>query len=158
MTSIEAKSNVLPWPPVIYVGAAAVALILGWLVPLPWIGRPMSEILFAIGWLTVAAGLTLCVTAMRTMTRAKTTIMPNRQSAHLVTSGPFALSRNPIYLGFTLLMIGASLIAGLLWLLLLAPIAAFATQKLAIEREEAHLEARFGKKWRDYAKKIRRWI
>jgi protein-S-isoprenylcysteine O-methyltransferase Ste14 len=57
-----------------------------------------------------------------------------------------------------MLMIGIGLIAGIVWFILLAPVAAFVTQKLAIEREERHLEARFGKKYRDYTKKVRRWI
>jgi protein-S-isoprenylcysteine O-methyltransferase Ste14 len=55
-------------------------------------------------------------------------------------------------------MIGVGLITGIAWFLPLAIVAAFLTQKLAIEREERHLEARFGKRYRDYAKRVRRWI
>ena len=56
------------------------------------------------------------------------------------------------------MMIGIGLIAGSIWFIALALIAAFATQKLAIEREEKHLQTRFGKKYIDYAKRVRRWI
>ena len=71
--------------------------------------------------------------------------------------------RNPlgakaIYLGNTLMMIGIGLASGILWFILLGLVAAFATQKLAIEREERHLDQKFGKRWRDYSKKVRRWI
>ena len=55
-------------------------------------------------------------------------------------------------------MIGVAMISGIAWFLLFAVIAAFATQKLAIEREEKHLEARFGKKYLDYTKRVRRWM
>lgn len=158
MTAIYERSSTLPWPPVIYVSATAAAMILHWLLPLPWIGRPLSEILFAVGWLASAAALALGIATARALARAKTTIRPDRGSEHLVTSGPFALSRNPIYLGLVLLMIGIGLITGIAWFLLLALVAGFVTQKLAVEREEKHLAARFGKKWRDYAKKVRRWI
>ena len=63
-----------------------------------------------------------------------------------------------LVIGLGICMIGIGLIAGIVWFILLAPVAAFVTQKLAIEREERHLEMRFGKKYRDYAKKVRRWI
>ncbi|MBX9450337.1 MAG: isoprenylcysteine carboxylmethyltransferase family protein [Mesorhizobium sp.] len=158
MTAVETRPNTLPWPPIVYVAAVAAAIVLNWLVPLPWIPGPLGELLFAVGWLVVGGALAIDITAMRTMARAKTTIMPHRGSDHLVTSGPFSFTRNPIYLGNTMLMIGIGLIAGIVWFILLAPVAAFVTQKLAIEREERHLEIRFGKKYRDYAKKVRRWI
>ncbi|MGQ2902718.1 MAG: methyltransferase family protein [Neoaquamicrobium sediminum] len=158
MTAVETRPNTLPWPPIVYVAAVAAAIVLNSLVPLPWIPGPLGELLFAVGWLVVGGALAIDITAMRTMARAKTTIMPHRGSDHLVTSGPFSFTRNPIYLGNTMLMIGIGLIAGIVWFILLAPVAAFVTQKLAIEREERHLEMRFGKKYRDYAKKVRRWI
>lgn len=158
MTAVETRPNTLPWPPIVYVAAVAAAIVLNWLVPLPWIPGPLGELLFAVGWLVVGGALAIDITAMRTMARAKTTIMPHRGSDHLVTSGPFSFTRNPIYLGNTMLMIGIGLIAGIVWFILLAPVAALVTQKLAIEREERHLEMRFGKKYRDYAKKVRRWI
>lgn len=158
MTAIQERPNTLPWPPIVYIAAVALAIIAHWLAPLPWLPTQLAEFLFAVGWLIVAAALFMDVAAMRTMARAKTTIMPHRGSEHLVTSGPFSFTRNPIYVGNTMLMIGVGLIGGILWFILLAPFAAFATQKLAIEREERHLEMRFGKKYRDYAKKVRRWI
>jgi protein-S-isoprenylcysteine O-methyltransferase Ste14 len=158
MTDIQTRPNRLPWPPIIYVAAIAISIALGLLFPLPWISAPLSDILFAAGWLLVAAMVALDFSAMRTMARAKTTIMPNRASEHLVTTGAFSFTRNPIYLGNTLLMIGVGLITGIAWFLPLAIVAAFLTQKLAIEREERHLEARFGKRYRDYAKRVRRWI
>jgi protein-S-isoprenylcysteine O-methyltransferase Ste14 len=158
MSGFSERPNTLPWPPIIYLAAVAVGIILIWLVPLPWIASPFADILFAIGWLLIAAAVAMDVAAIRAMRRANTTVRPDQGSAHLVTTGPFAFTRNPLYLGNTMIMIGIGLVAGSLWFLLLALVAAFATQKLAIEREERHLEVRFGKKFRDYAKRVRRWI
>jgi protein-S-isoprenylcysteine O-methyltransferase Ste14 len=158
LSEITNRPNRLPWPPIIYVAAIALAILLWYLYPLPWIGQPLSDILFALGWLTLAAVVAIDVAAMRALARAKTTIMPNKGSDHLVTNGPYAFTRNPIYLGNTLLMIGGGLVTANLWLLILAVAAAFLTQKLAIEREEQHLGIRFGKRYRDYAKRVRRWI
>lgn len=154
----EAAPNRLPWPPLIYLAAIAIAILLGVFYPLPWISRPLSDILFAAGIVCIIAVVAIYAGAVRTMRAARTTIMPNRASEHLVTSGPFSFTRNPIYLANTLLTIGLGLVTGNLWFILLALIGAFATQKLAIEREERHLDARFGKRYRDYAKRVRRWI
>ena len=158
MSETTAAPNNFPRPPVIYAIAILVAVLLGWFIPLPWIGHPLSDILFAVGWLAIAGALALIFAAIRTLRRHGTTEMPHRASNHLVIDGPFGFSRNPIYVGDTLLMIGIGLAAGIWWFILLALAAAFTTQKLAIEREERHLDARFGKRYRDYSKKVRRWV
>ena len=158
MTGIQDRPNTLPWPPVIFVGAAALAIVLNWLVPLPWLSGPLSEFLFAVGWLVIVGAIAMIVAAIRTLSRAGTSVSPIHGAHHLVTGGPFSFTRNPIYLGAATVMIGLGLVCGILWFALIAPLSGFLVQKLAIEREERHLEARFGKKWRDYAKKVRRWI
>jgi protein-S-isoprenylcysteine O-methyltransferase Ste14 len=152
------KAGIIPWPPVIYVAGIAVSLILHALYPLPWFGSPMSDILVAVGWLALLATVALFFTALRALSRAKTPINPNAQPEHLVTSGPFGISRNPIYLADTLLLIGVGLVSGITWFLPLALIAAFATKKMAIDKEEHWLTEKFGKRYRDYAKRVRRWI
>lgn len=158
MNDRNAAPNRVPWPPIIYLAAIAAAIVLGLLFPLPWITEPLSDLLFAAGWLAVAGFAAMEFSAVRALNRAKTTIRPDKPSDHLVTDGAFSFTRNPIYFGNTLLMIGIGLIAGSLWFIGLAVVAAFATQKLAIEREEKHLQARFGKKYIDYTKRVRRWI
>ena len=152
------KAGVIPWPPVIYVAGIAISLILHALYPLPWFGSPMSDILVAVGWLTLLAVVALFFTALRTLSKAKTPINPNAQPEHLVTNGPFGISRNPIYLADTLLLIGVGLVSGIAWFLPVALVASFVTQKMAIEREERWLADKFGKRYRDYAKRVRRWI
>lgn len=158
MTKFNATPNKVPWPPIIYLAAIAIAIVLGLTYPLPWITEPISDLLFAAGWLAVAGVVAIELSAMRALKRGNTTIRPDKASDHLVTDGAFSFTRNPIYFGNTLLMIGIGLILGSLWFIIMALVAAFATQKLAIEREEKHLLARFGKKYIDYAKKVRRWI
>lgn len=152
------RPNRFPWPPVIY----AIALVAGWplghFLPVPWIGGMANEVLFAVGFLMIAGAIGIDVAAMTTMQRTRTTILPHRKADHLVTKGVFAVSRNPIYVANTMLVIGAGFISGIVWYFPLAFIAAYLTQKLAIEREEKHLESRFGKYYRDYKKRVNRWI
>lgn len=158
MSDIAVRPSQFPWPPLIYVGAIAASILLHMLYALPWFGSPVADILFAAGWLLVLAWAALVFSALRAMRAAKTTPHPTRAATRLVTSGAFALTRNPIYLANTLVMIGIGFISGMAWFLIMALVAAFLTQKLAVEPEEQHLAARFGKKYRDYAKRVRRWI
>jgi len=158
MSDIHAKPRRVPLPPLIYVVAIALSLFCHYLYPLPWLSSPLSDILLAVGWLALAAVFALFFTAVRAMRRAKTTLDPNGVPEHLVTSGPFSITRNPMYFANTLLMIGVGLISGITWFPIFAVIAAFTTQKLAIEREEKLLMERFGKKYLDYTKRVRRWI
>ncbi|MGE0501903.1 MAG: isoprenylcysteine carboxylmethyltransferase family protein [Rhizobiaceae bacterium] len=158
MTDIADRPNRVPWPPIVYLVGIAASIWLGILYPLPWFGVPFADILFALSFVVFAAVAALYVTALRAFARAKTTVSPTKRADHMVTNGPFALSRNPLYLANTLLLIGGGLVAGNPWFFVFALACALVTHKLAIQREERHLEARFGKRYRDYAKKVRRWI
>ena len=84
--------------------------------------------------------------------------MPHRCATHLVTCGPFRYSRNPIYLGYTLMTTGIGLVLGNGWFLVGALIAALVTSYLAIRREESHLLSRFGFEFERYCRTTRRWI
>ncbi len=158
MNDHEQRPARFPWPPVIYLSAIMIAAVLGIFYPLPWIGPPLSDLLFAIGWLLIAGFVFIDLQAMRTLHRAGTAILPTRGADTLVTSGPFSFSRNPIYLGNSMLTAGIGLVAGNAWFFASLIVACFLTQKLAIEPEEKHLGLRFGKKYRDYQKRVRRWF
>ncbi|QPC87487.1 isoprenylcysteine carboxylmethyltransferase family protein [Mesorhizobium sp. NBSH29] len=158
MTDTAGLPNRIPWPPMIYLAAIVLGIILHIVYPLPFIGPPFSDLLFAIGWLLIVAVVAIDVSAIRTLHRAKTTIMPHRASEHLVTSGAFSFSRNPLYLANTLLMFAIGLVGEVTWFLPLGLLAAYLTGILAIKGEERHLTTRFGKKYLDYSKRVRRWI
>ena len=150
--------NRIPWPPILFLAAILLALILHWQAALPWPGGVARFVLAAIGLCLMGAGVALDVAAFRLFRKHRTSILPNRAASSLITEGPFTRSRNPIYLGNTLAIFGTGMLFGVAWLVLAALAAALAVQKLAIEREEAHLEASFGALWRDYAAKTPRWL
>lgn len=152
------KPNTIPWPPIIVICTLAIGFILRGLLPLGFPQTILGDLLFGLGIMLIIAALLIDIAAMRTMHRARTTIMPHKGSDHLVTKGIFAFSRNPIYLANTMLITGFGLASGTFWHLILMPVAAFAMRKLAIEREEKHLETRFGSSFRAYKKKANRWI
>ncbi|MCT8998376.1 methyltransferase family protein [Chelativorans intermedius] len=148
----------IPWPPILLACAIAAGVLLGYAVPLPWFGSPLADLLFALGWLVALAAVLMEISAVRALQRAGTTFMANRGAAHLVTGGPYTFSRNPIYLGNVALLFAIGMISGMAWFFLTGLALAFATQKLAVEPEERHLALRFGKRYRDYQKKVRRWF
>lgn len=158
MTATKSTPSRVPWPPLLYLAAIAVATALNVFYPLPWIGEPLSDLLFALGWIVLLAAIVLFVAAVRALRRGATTMMPHRAAEHLVTGGPFSFTRNPIYLADTMIVIAIGLIIGSVWFLVLALLAAIATTHLAIRGEERHLAERFGKRYRDYAVRVRRWI
>ena len=159
MTNIrEQRPNVIPWPPILLVGFVLFGFALNALVPLGWPRGGLGNLLAGLGVFMIGIGLLIDIGTMRTLAAAKTTILPHQRSEHLVTKGIFRFSRNPIYLANVVLIAGIGLFVGNAWLLILAPVNGYATQKLAIEREEAHLEARFGKTYRDYKKAVNRWL
>lgn len=155
----RATPNTIPWPPLLYGGAALLALLLDRAAPLPpgWIGAHWPAVRY-LGCLLLLAGVLLDLWAMATMWRRKSNILPHRAATSLITHGPFAISRNPIYLGNTCLLFGGGLAFGIAWLIPAAFLAAAFTSHFAIAREEAHLNARFGAAWREYSLRVNRWI
>lgn len=158
MSDRTERSSTIPWPPIVYLIAAVAAIVASLYYPLPWLPSPLSELMSAAGLVVIAGAVVIEYTAMKTLREGNTTVMPTKRTDHLMTGGPYSFTRNPIYLGNTMLVLGAGLLFGALWFLPAAILAAFATTKLAIEREEKHLEHRFGKAFRDYSKKVRRWV
>jgi len=144
--------NRIPWPPLIFATAVVIGLMAHWVWPAMLPGSLVS-----LGFGTLAAGLALDVWAMWTMFAARTNILPHRAADTLVTHGPFALMRNPIYVGNTIATLGLGLALQNGWLLGAAVAAAMFTQHLAIVREEAHLKAKFGAAWDEYAARVKRW-
>lgn len=146
--------NRWPWPPIIMGGAVVVAVLATRL----WTPPPLFPGAFAAGGVLVAIALGLDLWAMLEMRRRRANILPHRAATALVTTGPFAWSRNPIYLANGLLLLGLGGLFDNAWFLMAAPVAAFATDRLAIRREERHLAALFGAAWSDYASRVHRWL
>lgn len=158
MTSRDGGQNRFPWPPFVFAGAGALAVALHVAWPLPWFGSPFSDFLFALGLLLGLAAVGLAASALRALAAARTTAGHKRAVDHLVVTGPYALSRNPVYLAAAMLTTAAALVAGIAWFLPAVILAGVLTQWLAIRHEERHLAERFGKRYRDYQKRVRRWI
>ncbi len=152
------RPNRLPWPPIIYTAAFAACWVLQGVAPLAALDEALAMAPKAAGLIFAATGFTLDLAAMSALVRHRTAILPNMASSALVSTGVYAYTRNPIYLGNTILLIGFAIALRWGWLAIAAPITMVAVTMLAIRREEKHLVARFGDAWRAYAARVRRWI
>jgi protein-S-isoprenylcysteine O-methyltransferase Ste14 len=150
--------GVLAPPPLIYLAGLALGLVAGRLWPLRFVPDSLRRLRWSLGGSLALGGLGLAGWAVRTMYRAGTHPEPNKPVTALVTEGPFRLSRNPIYLGFTVAYLGLALLLDALWSLLLLPAVLAVMVRGVIAREEAYLERRFGERYRAYRARVRRWI
>ncbi len=140
------------FPPVWLAGFAAIGFIVGRLYPVSF---PYVKVTAAV---VVGLALAFMVTAVVQMLFARTTVIPRRDPARMVTTGLFRFSRNPIYLADALLLVGLyihwrALVALPLILLFMALIS-----KRFIRDEEASLAQQFGADFDAYKKRTRRWI
>jgi protein-S-isoprenylcysteine O-methyltransferase Ste14 len=90
--------------------------------------------------------------------RTETPINPYKPARKLVTSGPFRITRNPMYLGMALLYAAIAFGFDLIWAFILLPLVILAIDRLVIAREEPYLERLFGREYLDYKQQVRRWI
>lgn len=152
------KPNTIPWPPLVLLACIVCGFALNAFLPIGWPPSPISDFLFALGVLVLLTAIYLYYATFKIFRENGTTLSPVQAATTLVTTGPFALSRNPIYLANVLVTIALACLFGILWLIALAILMAVLLNRLAILPEEKHLEHKFGKQWRSYRKKVRRWI
>ncbi|MDF2374328.1 MAG: isoprenylcysteine carboxylmethyltransferase family protein [Rhizobiaceae bacterium] len=155
MNAYKAKPNDLPWPPIIAGAAILLSVLAGMLITLELPGTALAR--FA-GSLLIISAISLDIWSMMTLHASQTTIMPNRKSSHLVTTGPFGYSRNPIYAGNAMLLFGLGLLTTNGWFAVFAVGAMIGTHVMAIRREELHLLAIFGAEYEAYCNRVRRWV
>ena len=143
------------YPPVYFLAALLALAGLHFLLPeLRWLERPATY----VGGLFVLVGLILALASSELFRRSGTTIKPFEPSTALVTSGPFRLSRNPMYLGMVLVLLGLAMLAGTVWPLPVIPLFIWLITRRFIVHEEQMMEQVFGDDYREYRRRTRRWI
>lgn len=162
-TELQSRPNRIPWPPLLLLGAIVLGWQLGRHVPtlqsLPMVDHyPLAAVQLWLGRLLIVLAIAMDLWVLALFRRHNTHIRPDRPARRLVTAGPFAVSRNPIYVGNLTIILGLALSNGSLWYLLLLPLMFLLLQELAIKREEAHMALLFGDAWRVYSGRVGRWL
>lgn len=144
-------------PPLVALVCAGGMWVLARFVPGPRFSFPLQD---PAGWAFGGIGLLFAFSAVFAFLKARTTVNPHAldQASSLVTSGPFALSRNPMYLGLVLILTAL----GVWWgasSALIGPVAFVAyITVFQIGPEERVMREKFGDSYVAYCKRVRRWI
>jgi protein-S-isoprenylcysteine O-methyltransferase Ste14 len=150
---MEQKRKVLP--PVYFLLTLLSMAALHWTLPL---ARIIPAPLSYLGAPLIVAGMVLLGHAFRGFMKAGTPVIPFERSTVLVTTGSYRFTRNPMYLGMVLILIGVALLLGTSSPWLPIPFFLWIIQANFITGEERFLEELFGPQYLAYKRRVRRWL
>ena len=160
MSSQSPSRNHYPWlslrvPPLVLAALFAITMwslpaLLSIMIPGVWI----------VACALAMAGGSLCMAGVLAFRHANTTVNPTNPEAStaLVVCGVYRLTRNPMYLGFALLLLALAVWLGKMSAILLVPLFVAYLQQFQIRPEEDALRARFGVSFDIYCQQVRRWL
>jgi protein-S-isoprenylcysteine O-methyltransferase Ste14 len=133
------------------------AVIFGshYMIPIKTLIEPPTN---RLGLPLILAGVLLDVWAASLFRERRTSFKLQGGAASLITDGPFGFSRNPMYLGITAALLGLAVFLGSLMAVLYPALFFVLFQFVVIPMEEKRMEEAFGEEYRDYKRKVRRWL
>ena len=142
-------------PPLLYGASIAIGLAFHRMWPRPLLS---GVALGPLGSALVVASLLLFGASVQRFRAAGTPVPARKPTTAIVRTGPYRLSRNPIYLAFSLLQLGIAVWVNSWWLVATLAAVIAIVHYVVIPREEQYLEARFGAEYRAYKASVRRWL
>jgi protein-S-isoprenylcysteine O-methyltransferase Ste14 len=134
-----------------------VAFLLQWGLPLSF-PEGWHLLLIFCGSAFVISGLFLVFLTRREFARSSQPTDPGQPTTHLITGGVFCFSRNPLYLGGFLLLMGIALAINSLWNLIFLFLSFIACHYILVLPEERYLLAHFGDEYKSYRAIVHRWL
>jgi protein-S-isoprenylcysteine O-methyltransferase Ste14 len=131
-------------------------LAIDWLHPFPFFPPSIPHVW--VGGAIFAAAFALFAWAIVTIRRAETQVETTKPTTTIVADGPYRFTRNPIYLGMLLSLVGLAVGFNTLWILIGIVPFYFVIRYGVIAREEAYLERKFGRTYLDFKSRVRRWV
>ena len=150
-------AGVIALPPFIFLGFLVAATVLEAVVPLPVLATHALA-RYVAGAAVAVCGFVMIGMGMQRFVAAGTNIPPTLPTTALVVDGIYGWTRNPLYLGTTLVYLGLAVAAGSLWATLLMVPLLWVINMGVIVREERYLERKFGDAYRAYKARVRRWV
>jgi len=150
-------AGVIALPPLIFLGFLAAATVLEAVVPLPVLAAHALA-RYLVGTALTACGFVMIGMGMRCFLAAGTNIPPNLPTTALVVEGIYGRTRNPLYLGTTLVYLVLSVAAGSMWAIMLVVPLLWVINVGVVAREERYLERKSGDAYRAYKTHVRRWV
>jgi len=144
-----------PLPPTYFLAALVLITLLHVAFP---VYRFWAFPLLLLGIVPLALGIALNLIADGHFRRTETTVKPFEQPTALVTEFPFSISRNPMYVGLTLMLLGVVLLLGSVSSMIPVAVFPFVMDRVFIRSEEQQLAVTFGADWERYRSRVRRWV
>lgn len=140
-------------PPLPFVAAIVVGVGLHhwW----PMASRPVGWA--PLGVTIVLLGAALVLWSLAAFRAKRTPLEPWKSSKAIVSDGPFAWSRNPVYIGLAIIQVGIGVWSDRLAVIALVVVPALLIASMVVPREEAYLRRKFGQVYEDYCSRVRRW-
>jgi len=111
-----------------------------------------------VGIVLIGLGIWIDIWADALFKKIETTVKPHEMPSFLETSGPFRISRHPMYLGMAGVLFGVAVVLGSLITFAFPVLFIIIMEALFIPVEEKNVEKAFGKRFLEYKKRVRRWI
>ncbi len=135
-----------------------IAIALQFIVPLSLPLGPLRPVALVVGIALTITGLGVIVLARREFARHGEHTDPGYSTHQVMTTGVFSMSRNPLYLGIVIFIVGVAFAADLPWALVMLVPATIACHYILIAPEERYLSAKFGEEYARYMRSVQRWI
>lgn len=146
-------------PPLLYLVPMLAGFVIQSVVPIGIVtGAAPARTLRLVGWVEIAIAVALMAWAVSTFKRLQTPIIPMRPARTLAEEGPYRITRNPMYLSFTVLYLGIVFVTNAVWPLIFLPAAVALVYLFAIRLEESYLRREFGDAYAAYCSRVRRWL
>ena len=145
-------------PPLVYVAGFLAGWLIGRRWPLAIFGADRAALRQVLAALCILVALSLILAAFTTFRRARTAIIPMFPASGVVTTGPYRVTRNPMYVSMLVLYVGIALIVNGWWPLIVLPLVVLLIDRAVIAREERYLRGAFPKEYAAYCDSVRRWI
>ncbi len=144
-------------PPLIYAVFFFSSVVLDRVVPFGdvWLNPAIRNI---FGIIFISCSLFAIIPALQRFFVTKNTLITIKPASSLQTTGIYAYSRNPMYLGLANLYTGLAVFFGNPWTFLLLPALILVIYYFVIRKEEQYLHHAFGEQYVLYKSKVRRWI
>ena len=156
MSAQNDHAAVLVPPPVALVVCVLAGVVANWFWPAPFL--PMGHARGLDSGFLIAVGVGIALWAVIRFRLARTSVRPDRPTSAILSSGPYRFSRNPIYLGMFLVVLGLAVAFDSLWQLAALAALYLVLRWGVVAREEAYLTRKFGDAYLDYTRRVRRWI
>jgi len=142
-------------PPLILLSCVLLGAGLHWIFPV-YFAR--ESIRWPAAGILILTGVSVILYCAWNFRKRGTNIEPWKKTSHLITSGIYRLSRNPIYVSFVIVGLGVAFAVNSVWIALMMMPLMMIINRIVIAKEERYLEERFGAEYLTYKEKVRRWI